>query len=100
MVIVNLAARNSTLIDNSRIARAIVTRSQQRLLRTRKKQNNKTKQNTQKKNQTNKKTKRKKNKRRSDPSAETLTFKEYLWPLTSTGTNETGQYHIEAKMAP
>ena len=57
MVIVNLAARNSTLIDNSRIARAIVTRSQQRLLQTRKKQNNKTKHN--KTNKQTNKTKRK-----------------------------------------
>ena len=93
MVSVNLAVRNSTLIDNSRIARAIVARSQQRLLQTKTK---KTKQNKKRKKQTNKTKQKKKNKRRSDPSAETLTFK--VWPLTSTGTNETGQYHIGAKM--
>ena len=84
MVIVNLAARNSTLIDNSRIALAIVTRSQQRLLQTRKKQYNKTKQST----------KEKKNEKKTSEEATRRR------PLTYTGTNETGQYHIEAKMEP
>ena len=87
MFIVNLAARNSTLIDNSRIARAIVPRSQQRLLQTKKQ----TKQNTTKKEKTNKQNKKKKK------TSEKATRRR---PLTSTGTNETGQYHTEAKMEP
>ena len=82
MVTLNLAARNSTLIDNSRIARNSSTiatkitsdkKKRTKHIKKRKKQTNKTK---------------KKNKRRSDPSAAfDIHRNEWNWPISHRGKN-------------